>query len=366
MRYKVPFNDLSIPDPVARKKYTTAIDNVLRHGQVILGPEVTALETQIAAYCNRKYAVGTGSGTDSLIISLLALGIGQGDEVIIAAMSWIASATAIRMVGAKPVFIDVNAHGLIDPAEVEPAITSKTKAIMVVDYSGKIAAMEELEQIAEKHDLLLIEDAAQAFGATRKGRHAGQFGVISCFSMNPMKVFGAFGEAGMITTDSAEIRDRLVELRYNGMRDRKISIQPSINARIDTLHAATMLVQLEEFPERLDRRRKIAARYSAQIDPEIITPYEEEYCSDTFFCYAIRAKNRDQRAKFLIENGVEVKLREWDLLPAHPSLKDQRVMSRKNASMFSKDMICLPIYDKIQDQDVDYVCEIINAVFKND
>jgi len=127
-----------------------------------------------------------------------------------------------------------------------------------------------------------------------------------------------------------------------------------------------MLVQLEEFPERLDRRRKIAARYSAQIDPEIITPYEEENCTDTFFCYAIRTKNRDQRAKFLIENGVEVKLREWDLLPTHPSLKDERVMSSKNATMFSKDMICLPIYDKMQDQDVDYVCEIINAVCKND
>ncbi len=365
MNYKVPFNDLSVPDSGKRARYLQAIDRVLQHGRILLGPEVNELEEKLAQFCHRKYAIGVGSGTDALIIALLAADIGKGDEVILGAMSWIASATAIKMVGASPVFVDVNAHGNISPGEVAKAISPRTKAILTVNYSGKIAEMESLIEIVSAHQLLLIEDAAQAFGAMRKGHMAGSYGIMSCFSMNPMKVFGAFGEAGAVMTDSADLRNRLEELRYNGMRNRTVSIQPSINARIDTIHAATLLLQLDEFQANIARRREIAGLYDRHIADSVLKPAQEKDCLDTYFCYPIRVKDRDRVMDALTRSGIECKKREWDYLPDHPSMKGEKVVSSENARMFSESMICLPIYDKLLNDQVMYVAEEVNRAVLN-
>ncbi|MEM7620068.1 MAG: DegT/DnrJ/EryC1/StrS family aminotransferase [Pseudomonadota bacterium] len=359
-KYHVPFNDLSIKNKEVRGRYLSALEKVMEHGRVLLGPEVNELEERLANYCNRKYAVGVGSGTDALIVALMSLDIGVGDEVILGAVSWIASANAIRMVGATPVFVDVGEDLNIDPETIEDAITPKTKAIIAVDYTGKICDMDSLSKIASNHHIHLIEDAAQAFGARYKAKIAGSFGVISTFSMNPMKVYGTLGEAGAVLTDSEDIKNALVELRYNGMRDRVKSCRLGFNARIDTLHAALLLCRLEEFPQTLQRRQDIARQYDEHITSEVLKPKTYANSQDTYFCYHIKHPHRDLLFQQLTQLGIECKTREWDYLPAHPSLNSARVVSANTAKRLSEELICLPIFDNMTDEDVKSVCMAVN------
>ena len=359
-RYRVPFNDLAIADPAIRARYLSAIERVMSHGCILLGPEVDDLEHAVASRLGRRYAVGVGSGTDALMLALMALDIGPGDEVILGALSWIASANAIKMVGARPVFVDVRDDMNIDPAAAEAAITPQSRAILAVDYCGRVADMGALADIAERHGLHLVEDAAQAFGATLDGRPAGSFGVLSCFSMNPMKVFGALGEAGLVATDREDLWRCLVELRYNGMRDRVVSHRPGFNARIDTLHAAVMLCRLDEFPANLARRRQVAGHYGDAITAPIWKPAERAGSDETFFCYCVRWDDRDRLLEALAGRGIECKTREWDFLPAHPALAKERVMSSSLAKRISAGMLCLPIFETISDQEVAIVSAAVD------
>jgi dTDP-4-amino-4,6-dideoxygalactose transaminase len=358
--YIVPFNNLAVLDESLRMEYLAAMDKVMKHGRIILGPEVKELEKKISSFCERRFAVCVGSGTDALIVALMGLGIGRGDEVILGALSWIASANAVKMVGANPVFVDVDQSMNIDPNCVENAITSRTKAILAVDYTGKVCRMEELSAIAQRHGLFLIEDAAQAFGARRLNRPAGSFGDISCFSMNPMKVFGALGEAGAVVTNDSELNERLIELRYNGMRNRTKSYSIGLNARIDTLHAAVMLCRLNTFQTNLERRRYIASHYDALLNGKVSKPLRREGEFDTYFCYCIFSAQRDELFNKLTEAGIECKTREWDYLPQHPSLMGECVISAKRAKRFSSEMLCLPIGEHLTDNDVESVCTALN------
>lgn len=361
--YKVPFNDLSIADPETRARYLAAIEKVMIHGRILLGPEVDKLESALAARLQRRYAVGVGSGTDALILAFMALDIGPGDEVILGALSWIASANAVKMVGANPVFVDVGDDMTIDPDTIEAAITARTKAILVVDYAGKVCRMEEISELARRHRIPLVEDAAQAFGATHNGKPAGSFGVMSCLSMNPMKVFGALGEAGAVLTDSEELHRALIDLRYNGMRDRIVSHRPGFNARIDTLHAAVMLRRLEEFPGNLSRRQYVGQRYNSAITAAVWKPVESSGNTHSWFCYCVRHTRRAALFDALTRRGIECKTREWDFLPAHPALAQERVVSSDLARKISAEMLCLPIFETISDEEVDIVATAFNEVF---
>ncbi len=358
-RYRVPFNDLAIPQAETRERYLAAIERVMLHGRILLGPEVESLEQRIAAQLGRQHACGVGSGTDALMLAFMALGIGLGDEVILPAMSWIASANAVKMVGAHPVFVDVNDEMNIDPALVEGAITERSRAILAVDYCGRVADMDALSALAERHGLALVEDGAQAFGATLEGRPAGSFGVMSCFSMNPMKVFGALGEAGLVATDDPALHQSLLALRYNGMRDRVISHQPGFNGRIDTLQAAILLCRLDELPDHVQRRQVVAGRYDQAVPAGLWRPALRANSIDTQFSYCVRSPQRDRLADALERRGIECKTREWDYLPAHPALAAERVVSDSKAKRFSAEMLCLPIFEGITDDEVALVCQAL-------
>lgn len=359
---KVRFLDLSVPQQ-ERSELLEAINRVLEHGILINGPELTEFEKQIAKLCSRKFAVGVNSGTDAIFLALKALGIGPGDEVITTALSWIATANAIALTGATPVFADIGEDLNIAPESVESSITPRTKAILPVHYTGKMCDMVSLESIASKHGLKIVEDAAQAFGAHFHNKKAGSWGDIACFSMNPMKILAACGEAGIILTDDQETYEKLVSLRYNGTINKEVCIATSLNARLDTIQAAILLERLKTVESHIEVRRKIASKYIQHLAPYVTVPKENPFSRDIYYTFTIRTTRRDELKKYLEENDVEVKIQ-------HPYLMCQQPVYQKclkepvlQAEKIVKEILCLPIHEKLSIDEQDYVIALIKAFF---
>jgi dTDP-4-amino-4,6-dideoxygalactose transaminase len=243
-----------------------ALGRVLASGQVILGPEVAALEAEVARYCGVAHAVGCASGTDALLLALHALGIGPGDEVILPPFTFFATAGAVCRTGARPVFADIDPVSFnLDPAQVEARVTERTRAILPVHLYGQCAEMEPLWQVAERHDLYVIEDAAQALGAEYQGKRAGSLGAFGCFSFYPSKNLGALGDAGMVVTNDPEWAERLASLRVHGMGPKYYHRHLGWNARLDALQAAVLRVKLPHLERWTAGRQAAARRYDALI-----------------------------------------------------------------------------------------------------
>jgi dTDP-4-amino-4,6-dideoxygalactose transaminase len=246
-----------------------AIRRVLASGQVIQGPEVAALEEEVARYCGAGHGVGCSSGTDALLLALQALDLGPGDEVILPTFSFFASAGTVCRLGARPVFVDIDAATFnLDPLQVENKITSRTRAIMAVHLFGQCADMEGLWQVAERYEVPIIEDAAQAFGAEYQGKRTGTLGAIGCFSFYPSKILGAYGDAGMVVTSDPDWAKRMACLRVHGMEVKYEHRYLGWNARLDALHAAMLRVKLVHVERWIEARQAAALRYDALIEEQ--------------------------------------------------------------------------------------------------
>lgn len=362
LKMRVPFLDLRVSQD-ERAKLLKAIDQVFIHGRFILGPEVSELESTIAKYCKRKYAVGVSSGSDALYLALRSLNVGPGDEVITTTLSWIATTNAIALTGATPVFADIGDDLNIDPASVEKLITSRTKVLIPVHYTGKICNMKELLAIAKSNSIYLIEDGAQAFGAEYYGQVAGSFGDVACFSMNPMKIFAACGEAGMVLTDSQEIYDRLTALRYNGTINKETCVTPSLNYRLDTIQAAMLLKRFNNLDSIISKRRTIAQKYHQALQTYVRVPIEAPNSKDIYYTYTIQNEKRDELKKFLEERGIEVKIQ-------HPFLMCQQAIYRKflirpvpNAERRVREILCIPAHENLTPDEQEYVIGNIKEYF---
>lgn len=356
---KVPFLDLRVTDPSERSDLLAAVDAVLQHGRLVLGPEVEALESRFAAACGRRFAVGVNSGTDALFLALKALGLQAGDEVITTSMSWIATANAIAMTGATPIFADVADDLNIDPASVSRLLGPRTKALLVVHFNGRLCNTEALQELARSHRLLFVEDAAQAFAASNAAGKAGSFGIMGCFSMNPMKVFAALGEAGMIVTDEPALRDRLSALRYNGTVNREDCHVISLNARLDTIQAAMLLRRMDRVEEAIEYRRSLARRYHAGLRGLVAIPEERPGCRDVFYTYTIRTPQRDQLIAALAERGIETRVRHPLIMPEHTAYRPSARGEWANARRLVKEIVSLPIHGAMGADDVDYVVHCV-------
>lgn len=368
MKQSVPFLDLRIINKTEKKHILRAIDKVLTHGRIVLGPEVGELEAKVAKFCGRKYAVGVNSGTDALILGLKSLGIGPGDEVITTSLSWIATANAIALLGATPVFADIGDDLNIDPASIDRMITRKTKAILPVHYTGKVCEMDQIMKIARKHSLLVVEDAAQAFSAKYKGKLAGSWGDVGCFSMNPMKVWAALGESGMVLTDNQKIYQNLTYLRYNGTRNKEECVSVSLNGRIDTLQAAVLLVRFNLFKQIIQKRQQYARYYYEQLagSPGIIslpTTLEDEHC--VYYTYIIRAEKRDELKAYLAAKGIETKIQHPYLMPDQSVYLGCPRDKITNARKIIREILSLPIHEKLHQKDVSYIAKCVKDFYKS-
>ena len=304
----IPILDLKTQYDSLRVEIAEAINRVLESSQFVLGPDVAALEREVAAFCDCDYGVGVASGTDALRLSLAALNIGPGDEVITTPFTFVATANTISHSGATPVFVDIEPDTFnIDPAAVAAAVTPRTRAIVPVHLYGQPADMDAIMDIARRHDLYVIEDAAQAIGASYKGQQAGSIGTVGCLSFYPTKNLGAYGDAGMVVTDDAALAERLDLLRRQGGKDRYFHQELGFNSRLDSLQAAVLRVKLRYLDGWQEARQEVAARYDAMLaasDVPVTTPVVRPDMRHVYHQYTLRAPRRDELLAHLNSRGI--------------------------------------------------------------
>ena len=302
----VPLLDLKQQTRLLEPRITAAIREVLDSGAFILGPAVERLEERMARYCDSRFAVAVASGTDALRLTLTALGIGPGDEVITTPFSFVATASTIVRCGATPVFADIDPDSYnLDPDRIESAVTSRTRAILPVHLYGRPADMDPIRDLAAARGLKVIEDCAQAVGARYGGARVGSLGDAGCFSFFPTKNLGAFGDAGMIVTGSADLHERLVLLRNQGTRRKHRADVLGFNSRMDTLQAAILQVKLDSLEDWNSQRRAVARRYDRWLEEAPVRmPTESRRGRHVYNVYTLRAPRRDQLADRLASRGI--------------------------------------------------------------
>jgi dTDP-4-amino-4,6-dideoxygalactose transaminase len=359
---KVPLLDLKAQYEPLRDEVLAAVVRVCDSQQFILGAEVAAFEREAAAYCRVKHAVGCGSGSDALLLALMALGVGPGDEVITVSFTFFATASAITRLGATPVFVDIAPDDLnLNAALLERAVTPRTKAILPVHLFGQCAEMEAILAVAQKHHLPVVEDAAQAIGAEYHGQRAGALGAIGCFSFYPSKNLSGAGEAGLLTTDDDELAAKLRLLRVHGMQPKYFHKLVGINSRLDALQAAVLRVKLKYLDEWHAARQRNAARYQLLFAEaglaEVVTPTVRPQHRHIFNQYTIRAARRDDLLEHLQRAGVGCEI--YYPLPLHLqecfAYLGYRAGALPVTEAAAHEVLSLPIYPELTAEMQQYV-----------
>lgn len=367
---KVPLLDLRPQYEALRSELLAAIERVVDSQQFILGPEVGRLEQEVAEYTGSAYGVGCASGSDALLLALMALDLEPGDEVITSPFTFFATASAVTRLSAKPVFVDIDPDTYtLNPALVEAAITSRTRAIMPVHLYGQCADMAALEPIGIRHKISLIEDAAQAIGATDHGRRAGSMGLVGCFSFYPSKNLGAAGDAGMLTTNDEALANRLKTLRVHGGATEYHHSEVGINSRLDSIQAAILRVKLRHLEDWSEARRQKANRYSSelnrlQLNLDLQTPVVRADSTHIFHQYVIRVpKYRDALMAHLSKHGVSTRV--YYPVPLHLqecfSFLDYREGEFAEAEAAAHETMALPCYPEMTDEQQEHVIKTITG-----
>jgi dTDP-4-amino-4,6-dideoxygalactose transaminase len=360
----VPLLDLKGQYAAIRAEVREALDRVIESQHFILGPEVEALEKEVAEYSQCRFAVGLSSGTDALLAALMAFNIGPGDEVLTTSYSFFATAGVIARLGATPVFVDIDPETFnIDPSLIDVAITARTRAIIPVHLYGQMADMDAILEIGTKHGIPIIEDAAQAIGAERGGRRAGSLGEMGCLSFFPTKNLGGFGDGGMVITNSAELADRLVLLRNHGFRTKYYNEILGGNFRLDAIQAAVLRVKLKYLDRWTEGRQRNAALYREHIRCAQL-PVERTGGRHIYNQFVIRSSKRDELIAHLKKNGIASEV--YYPVPLHLQKcfsglgyqKGQLPVSEKAAET----TLALPIYPELTPEMIRYVSESINSM----
>ena len=350
----IPLIDLGAQYQSIKSEIDRAIQEVLDRGQFILGPEVEALEREIAAYCGTAHAVAVASGTDALELSLRACGIGPGDEVLTSAYSFIATAEAIVAVGAIPVFVDINLDSYtLDPADLASTVTPRAKAIIPVHLYGHPCDMDRVFMVAKAHRLQVIEDCAQAIGARYQGQRVGSLGKAGALSFYPSKNLGAYGDAGMVVTNDPDVAAHIRLLRTHGSLERYHHQMLGTNSRLDELQAAILRVKLRHLDRWNDARRRNARLYDEAFRQHrvegLVLPQELPGAYHVYHLYCIRMKARDRVNAVLAQQGIGTQVAYPSALPAQPALKAfaSRVRSTPKAERVAQEILSLPMYPEL-------------------
>ena len=361
---KVPFVSFIPLEEELNLDIRRAFDRVLKRSWYIEGVEDELFEKSFAEYCSVKYCVGTGNGMDALMLALKALGIGEGDEVVVPSNTYIATALAVTYVGATPIFVepDINTFN-INPELIESAITEKTKAIMPVHLYGQACDMDPIMEIAKKHNLKVVEDCAQAHGATYKGQKVGSFGDAAGFSFYPGKNLGALGDAGAAVTNNKDLADKIRALGNYGSDYKYHHIYKGNNSRLDELQAAFLAAKLPHLEKMNVERRRIADMYTKGINnPKVVTPYVKEECVPVWHIYGIRCSERDELEEFLNERGIGTNKHYPIPMHMQECYKDLNISegTLPIAEEISATELSLPMYYGMTDEQIQYVIDSIN------
>ncbi len=361
----VPFLDLKRQYSSIKEEIDRAVYEVMESQRFVLGPKLEGFEKAFSGYCGARFAAGVNSGTSALHLALLALGVGNGDEVVTCPNSFFATAEVITAVGAKPVFADISPESFcMDPESLSKKISRNTKAVIPIHLYGQCADMEPITEIAEEKGIGVIEDACQAHGSLYKGKKAGAMGTIGCFSFYPGKNLGAYGEGGICVTNDAELDAKLRLLRSHGENPKNVHSMPGFNFRLDELQAAILTVKLKHLDTWNEGRRKNAELYSESIkNAQVIAPKEMPYGRHVYHIYAIRSGRRDELAGYLKGKGISTGIHyptPIHLQPAYAGLgcKPGSVPSCEKAA---KEILSLPMFAELTREEIEHVAESINS-----
>lgn len=360
---KISANRLDRGFELHKKEYEDKALEVLRSGWYILGNEVEGFEKEFADYVGAKYCVGVANGLDALWIAFRILGIGQGDEVIVQANTYIASVMGISINGATPVLVEPDEYYNIDSSKIEAAITKKTKAILVVHLYGQASDMTAVMNIAHKYDLKVVEDCAQSHGACHNGQMTGTFGDIGCFSFYPSKNLGAFGDAGAMVMNDSGLAQKAKVFRNYGSEKRYYNQVVGTNSRLDEMQAGLLRVRLGHLDELQEERVRICERYLAEIKNEnLILPSIKENCTTVWHQFVVRCKNRDKVIEYLNANGIGTIIH----YPIPPHLSEAygylgfEEGDYPITEKYAKEVLSLPLYNGMKEEEINYVIDIIN------
>jgi dTDP-4-amino-4,6-dideoxygalactose transaminase len=361
---KVPFHDLKAVNCAIASELDAAYQRVLKSGWFILGQEVEAFEAEFAAYCGVKHCVGVASGTEALQLALLACGVGQGDEVITVAHTAMATELAIVSTGATPVFVDINPESYtIDPEHLAQAISPRTRALVPVHLYGHCADMDSILAVAAEHNLYVIEDAAQAHGASYKRRKAGSMGQLGCFSFYPTKNLGACGDAGAVVTSNPELAARLRRLRNYGESSRYHHDTMGYNSRLDEMQAAILRVKLPHLEEWNESRRRVAAGYLSRLEELFSPPKVKPGCVHNYHLFVIQSDERDGLREYLRRHKIETLMHypiPCHLQPAFRNI-EHRCGDLSVTERVAQRVLSLPMFPALSTEQTAYVSMCVNS-----
>lgn len=355
-----PFIDLKSQYEALEAEIRSAIDRVLKHGQFILGPEVDEMESALASYTGSRECVAVGSGTDALLVALMALEIGPGDEVIVPAFTFAATAEVVLLVGATPVLVDVEEDTAnIDAAQIADAITERTRAIIPVALYGQPADMDQINELAASHDLTVIEDAAQSFGAEYRGRRSCNLSAIGCTSFFPSKPLGCYGDGGAIFTNEEALAKAFREIRVHGQSGRYNHTRIGLGGRMDTIQCAIVLAKLNRLEWEVSRRIEIGERYNTLFDDRGIRRISQRQNRTSVFAqYTILVDDRDQIVKRLAEHGIPTAIHYPAPLNKQPAYADKCVWADLTVSeKLAKTVLSLPMHPYLKQETQDHIVQ---------
>jgi len=365
MSAKIPMVDLEQQTQALWPELERAVLGVLRSGRFILGPNVEAFEREAAAFLGVRFAIGVGSGTDALVLGLRALGIGPGHEVIVPSFTFFATAEAVSLVGATPVFAEIDPVSFcLDPASARAALTPRTRAIVPVHLFGHPADMTALRELVRGREIALLEDAAQAFGAELRGAKIGGLGEAAAFSFFPSKNLGAFGEAGLIATNDERVADSVRSLRAHGSRQRYVNTEIGYNARLDEIQASLLRVKLPHVARWNDERRRVAAEYTANLGglPGLTPPSVASGCTHVFHQYTLRISGgrRDAVSRALESAGIATQV--YYPIPVHQlPVYAERKVSLPITEAAAREVLSLPIFPELSSADAREIARRVRA-----
>jgi UDP-2-acetamido-2-deoxy-ribo-hexuluronate aminotransferase len=359
----IPFVDLSAQQDRLRTEIETGIARVLAHGKYILGPEVEELEEKLAVYSGASDCISCANGTDALQVALMALRVGPGDEVITPSFSYIATAEATVLLGATPVYVDINPVTYnVDPEKIEEAITPRTRAIIPVSLYGQPADYDAINAIAQKHGIPVIEDGAQSFGSSYKGRKSGNLTTIGCTSFFPSKPLGCYGDGGAVFTSDAELGKIIRQIARHGQGRRYYHELVGINSRLDTLQAAVLLPKLAILDDEIAARQRVAEAYNVALTPlDLTTPTIEDGRISAWAQYTVRVQNRDTVQAALRKVGVPTAVHYPRPLNRQPAVADASA-NLPIGELAASEVLSLPIHPYMDQRDIQYIVEAISAV----
>lgn len=358
---KIPFVDLPYQYSLIKSSVDSRIQKVLNETMFILGPEVAEFEKKLAEFLGVKHCISVASGTDALLIAMMAMGIKPGDEVITSPFSFFATVETIILLGAKPVFVDIDPRTYnIDVNKIEAAITPKTKLILPVSLYGQCPDFAAINKIAAKYNLPVVEDAAQSLGATCHGKPSGNLSTISCTSFFPTKPLACYGDGGACFTNDDNLAKIMSEIRVHGQASRYYHTRIGVTGRLDTIQAAILLAKLELFPNEIKLREKIGELYSKLLKGKVITPYIESFNTSVYGVYTIQVENRDKLADFLKEKGIPTAVHYPASLHRQPVFAGQYDhVSLPNVDEVAKKVISLPMHPYLTEDQIKFISEQI-------